>query len=96
MSKFEQEKKKVERWLIKVIKQKQELLYLAGCNEDLKLCGCDESVHIYKGIEKLAFYLGLTLTYEPSWYGDNGRITADYNGVFIYQIWKKGAVQDVQ
>lgn len=89
---FKAEQNKIKTWLEAVMAHKLALDTADSEELGLGLCGEKKEVHIYKGIEKIAFYLGLTLTYNPTWdsNGKKGYIQTYYNGVEIYQLWNKG------
>lgn len=89
---FKTKQKKIKEWLEAVMAHKLALDTADSEELGLGLCGETKEVHIYKGIEKIAFYLGLTLTYNPNWDPDGrkGYVKAYYNGVEIYQLWDKG------
>lgn len=89
---FELEKQRITEWVESAMRHKQALVDL-DCNDlGLRLCGEQNNVHIYRGIEKIASYLGLVLTYIPDWNPENrrGRITTMYKGIELYQIWEWG------
>lgn len=84
-------KEKIERWLNKYIETNKTMVKLSDGPEGIQTCtGYDpEEVHIYKGIEKIAFYLQATITYDPNWDIRKGRMSIRYNGIEIFQLWDK-------
>ena len=89
---FKAKQKEIKEWLEAVMAHKLALDTADSEELGVALCGEKKEVHLYKGIEKIAFYLGLTLTYNPNWdsKSEKGYIQTHYNGVEIYQLWRKG------
>lgn len=70
-----------------------------GEDESIQFCGVihEKALHIYEGIEKLAFYLRATITYNPVFapeYPDRGEAYFYYNGWRIFEIWTKEVEDD--
>ena len=88
---FELEQKKVREWIESVMTHKKALAEADSEELGLELCGEKKAVFIYEGIEKIAFYLGLTLTYNPNWdsEGKKGYISTEYKKTEIYELWHK-------
>lgn len=92
---FETTRTKIIAWLDEIIKYRNILAGLADGSTNAvgtDLCGYDTlGIHIYRDLEKIAFYLGLTLTYDPNWNsngnGRRGQISAWYKGVKLFQLW---------
>jgi hypothetical protein len=92
---FESKKKVIERWLDQLIHRMQALENTRKCSIDgIEACGFwwDGSIHIYHGLEVLAFYLQKTVIYNGNWTDDAGRMYFDYNGHKVFELWKKKEV----
>ena len=96
---FKAERKCVEGWLNKLIKQSKALSDIRECPLDEDMCACGLSWHreiqIYKGIEKIALYLQKVITFNPNWsadYPEKGESYFYYKGCKIYQLWTKKEV----
>lgn len=89
---FNETQKRIKDWLNRVVADRLELLHL-GCADDnhldIEICGLSYDVHIYKGLERIAFYLGRTVTYDPTWSEDKGRMYFMYEGLEVFQLWNK-------
>lgn len=88
---------KMRQWIDTTLARKEAIRKLGIKEENglgLELCGIQEKeLHMYEGLEKLAFYLGLTIKYEPDWSrnDDNyrlGYMSCSYNGWKLFQIWR--------
>lgn len=90
---FKEIQTKVREWVETAMAHKQALVEMNNNDLGLDLCGERNDVYTYIGIEKIAFYLGLTLTYNPNWdpEGNRGYISTMYKGIEIYELWGKGA-----
>ena len=89
---MENMREKATKWIEDIISTKSKLRLLQELNVDdnsVKLCGVDDSIHVFRGIERIAFYLGKTLTYNPNWDRESGRMSMYYAGHEIFQIWDK-------
>ena len=96
---FISEQKKVKQWLEQVIKAKTVLINLdANSLNDagVELCGCNShSVHMFSGVERVAFYLGVTVKYNPRWdlVKQRGYMSFYYKGFEVFQLWDIGSVK---
>ena len=89
---FNKTQKRIKDWLNRVVSNKLELQHLANADDNhlgIELCGTFYDVHIYKGLERMAFYLGQTVTYDPTWSEDKGRMYFMYEGLEVFQLWVK-------
>lgn len=89
---FESKKKAVKNWLDRVVKSKIALIQLGKpeYNDfDAKLCGEYGAIHMYAGLETIAFYLEQTVVYDPRWSEDKGRMYFMYEGIEVFQLWSK-------
>ena len=89
---FESKKKAVKNWLDRVVKNKTALVQLGKSEYNdfgIELCGYDKSLHIYKGLETIAFYLGKTVSYNPNWDAERGYMSFEYKDFHIFQLWDK-------
>lgn len=84
-------KEKIERWLNKYIEANRIMVKLSNGPEGIQTCTGYNSkeIHIYKGIEKIAFYLQATITYDPNWLPERGKMSIRYNEIEIFQLWDK-------
>lgn len=92
---FETTKNQITLWLDRVIQAKTALLYLAEPEDNhigVTLCGAQldcSNIHIYAGLEHMAFYLGPTVSYNPAWDEKKGEMSFMYKGFRIFQLWDK-------
>lgn len=90
---FETIKQQITLYLDRVIQAKTALIYLSEPEDNhvgITLCGySNEDVHIFSGLEHMAFYLGETVTYDPTWDAQKGRMHFNYKGFEIFQLWIK-------
>lgn len=86
---FKKKQEAIETWLREIVQITKIHAKLAN-TDDFHVCGVHENVHLLsEELEMLAFYMGLTLTYDPNYYQDQkcGRIHTTYKGVEIFAIW---------
>ena len=90
---FKAKQAQVREWVETAIAHQQALVEMNDNDLGLELCGERNNVYTYTGLEKIAFYLGLTLTYNPNWdsEGKRGYMSTMYNGIILYELWDKGA-----
>ena len=89
---FEIKRRNIKDWLDRVIQAKKELAHLSASYHDdfgVKLCGEYGDIHMYAGLETIAFYLGKTVIYDPRWGTDRGRMYFMYEGFEVFQLWSK-------
>lgn len=89
---FNKTQKRIKDWLSRVVSDKLELLHLGNADDnhlDIDICGLFCDVHISKGLERIAFYLGQTVTYDPTWSTDKGRMYFMYEELEVFQLWSK-------
>lgn len=89
---FEIKRRNIKDWLDSVIQAKKKLEHLSDSYHDdfgVKLCGEYSEVHMFAGLETTAFYLGQTVTYDPTWSKDKGRMYFMYDGLEVFQLWSK-------
>ena len=84
-------KEKIEKWLDKYIEANKIVIELSKGPEDISTCTGydDKKIHIYHGLEKLAFYLQATITYDPNWDSEMGRMSIRYKDHELFEIWMK-------
>ena len=84
-------KDKIEDWLKRVIEAHHIVMDLSCGPENIRLCtGWERNeIHIFQSLEKLAYYLGVTVTYNPNWDIQVGEMSFVYHGVRFYELWKK-------
>lgn len=84
-------KEKFEDWLKRIIEAHHCFLDLRFGPEGITLCGMGQrdEIQIYQGLEKLAFYLDIPVTYNPNWDIEVGEMYFYYNGVKFFELWKK-------
>ena len=92
ITEFESKQREVKSWLDRVIQHKKALVQLSTSEYndfDIALCGYDKSLHIYRGLETIAFYLGATIKYNPNWDDERerGYMSFEYKGFHIFQLW---------
>ena len=88
---FKKKQEAAETWLREVVQITKMHAKLAN-TDDFHICGVHEDVHLLsEELEALAFYMGLTLTYDPNYYQEHdrrhGRIYTTYKGVEIFALW---------
>ena len=88
---FEIKRRNIKDWLDLVIQTKKKLEYLSNSHHEfgVKLCGEYSEVHMFAGLETIAFYLGQTVIYDPMWSNDRGRMYFRYEGLEVFQLWSK-------
>jgi len=93
---FESKRVGAKNWLDNVVKHQKALLHYGNKNYNefgITIAGLEKSIHIYNNgnnsLETLAFYLGKTITYEPNVYDDMGRMSFEYDGFTVFQLWEK-------
>lgn len=88
---FEIKRRNIKDWLDSVIQAKKRLEHLSDSHHEfgIRICGEYSEVHIFNGLETIAFYLGQTVTYDPTWSEDKGRMYFMYEGLEVFQLWRK-------
>jgi hypothetical protein len=92
IAEFEIKRRNIKNWLDSVIQAKKKLKQLSDSHYDdfgIELCSEVDEVHIYKGLETIAFYLGKTVIYNPMWSKDKGRMYFRYDEREVFQLWSK-------
>ena len=81
---------KIRKWLDCLIRMTENLKRKEDFNEDICTCNnYDGAIHIFKGLEKIAFYIGATIIYDPNWNpdGKRGKMSFQYRGHEVFQLW---------
>ena len=79
----------IENWLNTLISLNNELQIRRKFNENIRICGgCDNEIHIYEGLEIMAFYLRKTITYDPNCAEGYGKMYFYHNGYKIFELWE--------
>lgn len=81
---------KIREWLDCLIWMNENLKEKEDFDEDISTCySYDSTIHIFKGLEKIAFYIGATIIYNPHWdsCGKKGKMSFRYRGYEVFQLW---------
>lgn len=87
-----EEERKIRNFLDEAIARKREMFKFHK-NEELGIALCSDEpyyLHVHAGIERMAYYLGAIVKYNPNWDAEYGHISFTYNGVEVFQLWEKG------
>lgn len=97
---FNYPKGKVQEWLDSIIHHQESLEALAndntnGVNTSLCLGHTHKAIHVWGGVERLAYYLGATLTYDPKYipHAGKGCVSFEYKGYKVFELWEIGKVR---
>lgn len=91
---FETKRTEICAWLDAVIAHHEALCSLGDGETNgtgITVCGLTfKEIHLYNKLEEIAFYLGATIIYDPTWDTDRERgcMTMYYNGIRLFQLWE--------
>jgi hypothetical protein len=83
--------KNVKEWLDKLVDNQNELRNLKYCNSQIELCGPTDTIHIFRGIEKIADAVGV----ELQMICDDSR-EYPYRYFFRYRGWEVTQIEEKQ
>lgn len=90
MTELELRAKHIENWLDRTIKAQLFLRCCESLNNEIEvIVPTSDELHIYKGLELIAFYLGKTITYDPNWNNERGEMSLMYKDWKIFQLWDR-------
>jgi len=76
------------KWLDDIISSYEYMAHISSCLPDIESVFLyDGSIHLHKGLELLAHRLGKTITYDPNYYNNKGKMSFDYKGHEVFQLW---------
>jgi len=86
--KIEQKKQEIEKWLNIQIAGRLVIEQNRTFKDDIMVADAIEHrIHIYSGLDILAFYLGAVVTYCPNWYEGEGQKYFIYKGFKVFEIY---------
>lgn len=80
----------IENWLKLVIRAHEELYELSSGPYGTQLTYIPHyRIQLYSGLETLAHQLRATITYNPVYDDCVGKMSVNYKGYEIFELWKK-------